>query len=176
MCACMQVENEKGRGIFTFLNEMDNAYCTQYFLRCRVNTVDSYFPFFHLMWCIFLPSYLNVFFISERKVCFPSTQSLHSKKVNVNQFIQSFFWFYFIHMAITSDHMVWSWLWGRFKMPSKLSLWINGRKMDVCWSEFLPNFGINVCESKVRPLQLVYMLIELDLLEILTLTLCVLFI
>lgn len=48
--------------------------------------------------------------------------------------------------------------------------------MDVCWSEFLPNFGINVCESKVRPLQLVYMLIELDLLEILTLTLCVLFI
>lgn len=44
--------------------------------------------------------------------------------------------------------------------------------------EFLPNFGINVCESQsqAHPLQLEYVLIELDSLEILTWTLCVLLI
>ena len=44
--------------------------------------------------------------------------------------------------------------------------------MEDCWSEVLPNFGINVSESRVHPLQLAYVLIELDSLEILILMLC----
>lgn len=57
-------------------------------------------------------------------------------------------------------------------MKPKLSLQVNSRKMEDRWSEVLLNFGINVCESRVHPLQLAYVLIELDSLEILTLMLC----
>lgn len=48
--------------------------------------------------------------------------------------------------------------------------------MEGCWSEYLPNFGINVCDKKVYFLLLACALIQLDSLEILTLTLHVLFI
>lgn len=49
---CVQFANEKHRGMFIFLNEISNTYCTKYFLRCKEYYLFllAFFP--HLLVCI----------------------------------------------------------------------------------------------------------------------------
>lgn len=53
VCVCAQITNEGDRGVLLFPKEIDDAPCTWYFLRYKVNIIDSCFS----LVCIFFFSY-----------------------------------------------------------------------------------------------------------------------
>lgn len=119
----------------TFLSEIGGACCTQYFLRHKVSTFDSCFPFFYLM----LSRRLCILFLPVKKIIFciieESLSSIFSKspfKESQHQTICSeLFWFLFHPYVIPfgpSDVILTP---KRFKMKPELSLWVGSRKMEL---------------------------------------------